>query len=116
MTRYILTGFTHDMAVRVFAFEGVGEDRVRTEYSVRADLVLIRRYGIRVQELPLLCRAILERRDEGEEKRAFTYTEADMSLYYADVCAARDAAALKKKAPRKPPVENAGAAWRGPHV
>ena len=63
--QYILTGFTHDMGFRVFAFEGIGEDRVRTEYKVRADLALIHRYGIRVQELPLLCRGILEAAERG---------------------------------------------------
>jgi hypothetical protein len=114
--RYVLTGFTHDLGFRVFAFDGVGEDRVRSAYRVRTDLALIRRYGIRVQELPLLCRGILERRMEGEEEHAFTYTEADMRLY-ADVCAARDAEAKKKKAAfRRPLGENAGAAWRRPQL
>ncbi len=112
--QYILTGFTHDMGFRVFAFECAGEDTVRTEYKVRADLLLVRKYGIRVQELPLLCRGILERRDGGDQQRMFTYTEADMCLR-ADVCAAQ-AAAHKRKPPRRPPSENAGAAWRGPHV
>lgn len=113
--RYVLTGFTHDMGFRVFAFDGVGEDRVRSAYRVRTDLALIRRYGIRMQELPLLCRGILERRVEDEE-RAFTYTEADMRLH-ADVCAARDAEAKKKKAAfRRPPGENVGAAWRRPQL
>jgi hypothetical protein len=110
--QYILTGFTHDMGFRVFAFEGIGEDRGRTDYKVRADLALIRRYGIRVQELPLLCRGILERRNEGEGQRTFTYTEADMRLN-ADLCASRTAVAQKKKAP---PSENVGAAWRGSQV
>ncbi len=114
--QYVLTGFTHEMGVRVFAFEGVGEDRVRTEYKVRADLALIRRYGIRVQELPLLCRGILERRNEGEEQRTLTYTEADMRLN-ADACASRAAAAaLKKKVSHRPVTENVGAAWRGPQT
>src|SRR5258707_15868395 len=112
--QYILTGFTQDMGFRVFAFEGIGEDRMRTEYRVRTDLALIRKYSIRVQELPLLCRGILERRNEGEEQRSFTYTEADMSLY-SDVCATQ-AAARKRKAPRRPPSENVGSAWRGPQV
>ncbi len=112
---YILTGFTHDMGFRVFAFEGVGEDRARTEYRVKADLALIRRYNIRVQELPLLCRALLEQRKDGEEQRTFTYTEADMCLY-ADAATARHEAAQRKKAPRRPPSENAGAAWRGPQM
>lgn len=113
--QYTLTGFTHDMSFRVFAFECVGDDRVRTEYRVRADLALIRRYGIRMQELPLLCRGILERSNEGKEQRTFTYTEADMCLY-ADACAARNALAHKRKVPRKQPSENVGAAWRGPQV
>ena len=111
---YVLSGFTHEMGFRVFAFEGVGTDRVRTEYRVRTDLTLIRKYSIRVQDLPLLCRGVLERRIEGEE-RTFTYTEDDMILH-ADLRATRDAAAKKRKVPRKPPSENVGAAWRGPHA
>ncbi len=111
--QYILTGFTHEMGFRVFAFEGIGEDRARTEFSVRADLALIRKYGIRMQELPLLCRAILEQRN-GSTERTFTYTEADMGIR-ADVCAAT-AAAQKRRPPRKPASENVGAAWRGPQA
>ena len=105
---YTFTGFTHDSGFRVFAFEGVGEDRLRTDYKVRADLVLIRKYGIRIQELPLLCRAILDHSDGTDPRRVFTYTEADMSLR-AEVCAAQ-ALASKRKTPRKPPVENLEAA------
>ena len=113
--QYILTGFTHDLGYRVFAFEGVGTDRLRTNYRVRTDLALTRKYGIRVQELPLLCRAILERRNEEEGQDSFTYTEADMRVY-ADAAAIRTAAAQKRKPPRKPPSENLGAAWRGPQI
>ena len=112
--QYILTGFSHDVGFRVFAFECIGDDRVRRAYSVRADLTLIRKYGIRMQELPLLCRGILEQREGNDTQRAFTYTEAAMSLR-ANVCAA-EAAANKRKPPRRPPSENAGAAWRGPQA
>jgi hypothetical protein len=38
----------------------------RTHFVVRADLELMRKYEIRVQELPLLCRRLLERRDQEE--------------------------------------------------
>jgi hypothetical protein len=114
--QYVITGFTHNMGFRVFAFDGVGADRVRTEYRVKADLGLIKRYGIRMQELPLLCRGLLERRgddlepnSENREQRTFTYTEADMGLH-ADACATKNAAAQKKKAPRKRPDENVAAA------
>jgi len=111
---YILTGFTHDVGSRVFAFECVGEDRTRTAYSVRADLALSRKYGIRVQELPLLCRSILEQRDGNDAQRAFTYTEAAMCLRAS--IRATEAAEQKKKTPRRPPTENVGNAWRGPRV
>ena len=53
---FILKGFTQEMGIRVFAFERVGEDHTRTEYTISADLALTRRYDIRVQDLPLLCR------------------------------------------------------------
>jgi len=96
--QYVLTGFTNDMGFRVFAFDGVGDDRVRTEYLVRADLTLVRKYGIKLQELPLLCRGILEQRLLGSHQRTFTYTEDEMSIH-AD---ARTVAAEKLKAARKP--------------
>lgn len=111
--QFILTGFTQDMGFRVFAFERTSEDRVRTRYTVRADLALIRRYGIRVQELPLLCRSLLERRDSGDQPRALTFTEDEMSLHAKDCAMAREAAAQKRKPPRRPPSENVGNAWRG---
>ena len=103
--QYVLTEFTHDIGFRVFAFEGVGKDRVRMKFTVRADLALIARYGIRVQELPLLCLGILERRGEHEEQRNFTYTEADMRLN-ADRCLATAAALQQKKLRRSSSSQN----------
>lgn len=114
--QFILTGFTQDVGFRVFAFEGVGENRVRTPFTVRADLGLIRRYGIPIQELPLLCRSLLERCEEREEKRTLIFGEPEMCLYANNFAAAREAAALKKKTPRRPPNEHIGAAWRGPQT
>jgi hypothetical protein len=115
MMQFILTGFTQDMAFRVFAFERMGLDRVRTKYAVKADLALVRRYGIQVQELPLLCRNLLMRTDDAEADHTFTFTEDDMCLHAKDRAAARDAAAQKRKPPRRPASENVGAAWRGHH-
>lgn len=110
---YILTGFITESGYRVFAFECMSKERVRTHYRVRVDIALIRKYGIHVQDLPLLCRGLLDRRLEDEEPRALTYTESDMRIH-ADVLALRHAEAQKKKTPRRPPSENVGAAWRGP--
>ena len=112
--QFVLTGVTHDLGFRVFAFERIGDDRVRTRFTVKADLNLTRRYGIRLQELPLMCLGILERRNDEEASRAVTFTEEAMCVYAKDSAAARDAAAQKRKAPRRPSSENTGAAWRVP--
>ena len=110
---FILTGFTQDMGFRVFAFERT-EERIRTQFTVRADLALIHRYGIRLQDLPLMCRGILERHNEGEEKRTLIFTEDEMCLYAKNCLAARDAASRKRKPPRRPPSGNIGVGWRVP--
>ena len=113
--QFILTGFTQVTGFRVFAFESTATDRTRTAYTVRADLALTRRYGIQIQELPLLCRALLERRSEGDQPNTVTFTEDEMRLH-ANTCAeARHAALLKRKVPRRPAPGRPGAVgWRAP--
>jgi hypothetical protein len=98
---FTLIGFGQDEGFRVFTFEGLGEDRMRTRFTVRADLALIRGYDIRVQELPLLCRALLEHRDPiavnvTDEDRTLIYSEDDMRLHASGCAAARDEVQRKK--------------------
>jgi hypothetical protein len=95
-------GFSQVMGSRVFAFHGVAADRTRTLYTVRADIALAQRYGIRLQELPLLCRAVLERCSEGTENRAFSYSESDMCLY-ANSAMEREQSTKSKKSRRSSP-------------
>jgi hypothetical protein len=52
-----------------------------------------------VQELPLLCRGVLERHTESDDQRAFTFTEGDMTLHSDLVSAALES--QKRKAPRR---------------
>jgi len=98
--QYLLSGFTQNTGFRVFAFDGIADDWVRTSYRVRADLALARKHGIRVQELPLLCRGVLERRSDVDEQRTFTFTEGDMTIHADLVRAAIES--HKKKVPRRP--------------
>jgi hypothetical protein len=65
-----------------------------------------------MQELPLLCRRLLEQRSELDEAHVLTFTETDMSAYAKECVAARIAAAERKKPPHRPS-ENVGVAWRG---
>ncbi len=108
--QFTLTGFTQDAGCRVFAYEGIGEDRARIKFTVRADLALSRKYGIRLQELPLMCLAILERCSEDAVleaadalsiPRAMTFTEEAM-IRYADECVAtKEAAVLKRMSSKR---------------
>ena len=106
--QFVLKGFIPEQGFRVFAFDGIAEDRTRTEFKVRTDLSLIRTYGIRVQELPLLCRGVLERRDEGEETHTMTFTEEQMRSHASSRAAEREAAE-KRKSRRAPFHTNTGA-------
>ena len=99
--QFIMMGFDQAAGVRLYAFQGIA-DGARTDFTVRVELALIPRYGIRIQELPLLCRELLERREEGEERRTLTFTEKEMRGH-ADRCATvREAAAQKRKTRRAP--------------
>jgi hypothetical protein len=110
---FTLTGFTQELGFRVFAFEAVAADRSRSDVTVRIDLALSRRYGIRIQELPLLCRALLERGTEAAPSDALTFSEADM-LILAEQRAVRDAANQKKTGAGRRASSNLGSAWRNP--
>ena len=116
---FLLTGFTHDKDCRIFTFECISADRVWTKCKVRADLSLARKYGIALQELPLLCRGLLDRREEGADKIAGTsaeinFTEEAIRALASDRAAAK-AAIPKRKAPVRPAGEHLGAAWRDQH-
>jgi len=111
--QYVLTGFTQDLGCRVFAFARIEEDRTRTEFTVRADLALSRRYLIPMQELPLLCRNFLARREDLGHSRAVIFSEDEMRLYATNCATAKQAAANKRKPAHRPVSGNLGAAWRG---
>jgi hypothetical protein len=109
---YVLTGFQQDNNIRRYAFLGIAGDRTRTEFTVNVDLTLIRRYEISVQELPLLCRHLLEGQIV-EPHRNVTFTEDDMRGH-ANIRAADKLAAEQKKVHRRPPSGRVGEAWRSP--
>lgn len=109
--RYILTGFRHEAGFRIYAFDRIEDDRLRTEFKVKADLATSRRYGIRTQELPLLCLALLEHR-EPNGPQTIIYSEADMCRH----AEARASDAAKRKLPHRTASTKQGTAWRSPNV
>lgn len=114
--QFTLVGFTQVGAFRVFTFENAGAKSARTQFSVRANITLIVKYAIHLQELPLLCRGLLERLSGPEGILAFTFTEEEMAAHATSAAAVRRDAALRRKPPRRPPNANLGPAWRGAPV
>ena len=106
---FVLTGFRQEINVRRYTFEAVGDDRSRKEVTVTADLGLARKYKIPLQELPLLCRRLLEGHLEAE---TLIFTEGEMLVYANERAAAASAAEQKRKAHRVPTVNRPGQAWR----
>lgn len=108
---YVLTGFNQEHNIRRFAFDGIDGDRTRTKFTVAVDVSLIRKYAISIQELPLLCRHLLEVQAAATPNRTITFTEADM-IGHADRRAAAELAAEQRKIHRKFPTNRAGETWR----
>ena len=96
--QFSFTGFRDDTGIRVFAFERIEPDRSCTRFTVRMDLARIRSYGILMQELPLLCRKLLEKRDDSGDERTLTYTEENMRVHASD-CALARASSIRHKTP-----------------
>jgi len=102
---FVLTGFKQFDNIRQYHFDAVGEDRSRQPVTVGADLSLIRRYGIPLQELPLLCRLLLERRAKIE---ATVFAESDMVQYVNERAAQMNALMEKRRTHRGPVSDRVG--------
>lgn len=113
--QFTLVGFTQDTVFRVFSFERTTVDRVTTAHTIRVDLALSRKHGIRLQELPLLCQALLEEDLKANQTELLTFTESEMLQHARTLSDARAAAALKKKPMRRPmpSTVETGNGWRG---
>ena len=112
--RFIFSGFKQDEGFRVFFFEDSGKEHMGSKYSVRADLSLARRLGIPTQDLPLLCRAILERGDSSRGSETILFSEAEMNLHVNHAKSLRRELLLKKKSRFKPPSVISRVGWRSP--
>ena len=107
---FVLEGVQTFNNIRRYYFDAIGEDRSRQHVTVSADLDLIRRYGIPLQELPLLCRRLLEGRTKIETT---TFTEMDMAQCASERAAAENALMEKRQSRRPPAPSRDGQAWRG---
>jgi len=107
---YVLAGFRQSEHTRRYYFDAIDEDHDRKRVCVSANIDLIRKYGISIQELPLLCRRLLEKQSN---VISVDFTESEMVLF-ADKRAADATAAIVHRRPRRRAFSSVtGQAWRG---
>ena len=112
---FVFTGFRQDSEIRSYTFQIIFADRSRGKVTVGADVSLIRKHRIPLQELPLLCRRLLENRAGTKAAiKDLTFTEKDMLVYVSERTAAEHVAELKRRAHRTPVSSKSGQAWRTP--
>lgn len=111
--QFRLTGFTQAGGIRTYAFEGRIDAR-RMDYAVKVDLALIPTYGIRIQDLPLLCRELLQQRAEPDEISAVVFTEQRMRSHAERLAMAREESEHRKRQPRHLASADAETGWRSP--
>jgi hypothetical protein len=112
--QFLLTGFTQTAGTRIYAFERKG-DAQKLGYTVEVNLALIPGYGIRIQDLPLLCRDVLQQREQPDDLCASTLTEQKMRSHAEELAAARATAAEhRKRQPRHLPNAEPVAAYQPP--
>jgi hypothetical protein len=99
---FVLAGFHQDANIRRYAFERIANDHTRTRFTVSADVTLLVKYRIPLQELPLLCRRLLEDGNESGPSMAVVFTESDMLGYVERRRAAKSEADRKREQQRFP--------------
>ena len=109
---FVLTGFRQNRNVRHYSFQAISDDRTRKDVTVGADLSLMLKHRIPLQELPLLCRRLLQGKSAAPPSEDLMFTEQDMLEYAADRATAAQASAQKRRAHPVPTPNRTGQAWR----
>jgi hypothetical protein len=119
---FVLTGFSQENNIRRYTFQALpaGNSKPvatnKKEWTVSADLSLMRKHKIPLQELPLLCKRLVEAQADQAKEDTLMFTERDMLGYASNRTAAELAAEVKKRARRMPSSSRVGMAWRtAPH-
>ena len=107
---FVYTGFRQDDGVRQYVFQSVTQPPEK--FTVGADLNLVRKHNIPLQELPLLCRRLLEATDEPQKSPGLVFTEQDMLGYVEKRARVAHDAELKRRRFRVAASPRIGEAWR----
>ena len=107
---FVFTGFRQNDSVRQYVFQSVTPPH--EELTVGADLNLVRKHNIPLQELPLLCRRLLEATDEPQKSPGLVFTEQDMLGYVEKRSRIAQETESKRRKFRVAASPRIGEAWR----
>lgn len=93
---FALTGFSDERSLRRFTFELAGSGPPRTTIVVVADVTLVRKYEIPLQELPLLCVRLLQSWT-ADADGTVVFPEEEMIEYVNRLKKAKDLAEQKRR-------------------
>jgi len=108
---FMITGFRQKDGIRRLLFTGSLAGMSR-EFGVDADVALLRRYGIALQELPLLCRRLLENDALRQDAHVLTFSEDLMREHAEHRATIQRAAEERRKNHRRPLSRPVGQHWR----
>ncbi len=114
--KLVYMGFTHETTgIRRYRFEEVVSQDIRKGFLVTADIALLTKHHVQIQEVPMMCLRLLEGSAEAEPQlEVLVLTETDM-LNHVQAKAAEKEQAAKKRAKRSFKPANSvalGMAWR----
>jgi hypothetical protein len=108
---FTLTGFQQEREIRHYTFQSLEGGRTSRGLTVNVDVGLLRKYGIALQDVPLLCRRLLEKQSLDPSVKVLTFSE-ELMREHADHCEAlKRAAEERKKAYRHHRSPEAGKGW-----
>jgi hypothetical protein len=111
---FSMTGFKQDRLVRRYTFKAPSANKTVRLFAVEMDVTLLRKYGISLQEIPLLCCRLLEKAALPEDQHVLTFSEELMREHAENRAAMERLARDKRKAHRRPISKRVGQHWRGP--
>jgi hypothetical protein len=111
---FSMTGFREERLVRRYTFKVASSNRTFRHFAVDMDVTLLRKYGIPLQEIPLLCRRMLEKAELPEDKQVLTFSEELMREHHDNCAAVERLARDRRKAHRRPVSSRVGEHWRHP--
>lgn len=95
---YVLLGSQTRANVREYTFQGTTSSQRHVTFIVHVDLKAALKHRIPVQEIPLLCRRLLEEKPVADQESEVSFTEERMADYARDQATKRNTTPSNRRA------------------